>query len=74
MKLAVLDDYQGVALDMADWSPLQDTLDITVFEHHLGDLEAVARALLDFEIVCAMRERTPFPRVCSSAYRSFGCW
>lgn len=62
MKLAVLDDYQGVALDMADWSPLQGTLDVTVFEHHLGDLEAVARALSDFEIVCAMRERTPFPR------------
>ena len=62
MKLAVLDDYQGVALDMADWSPVQGALDITVFEHHLGDLEAVANALQDFEIVCAMRERTPFPR------------
>jgi phosphoglycerate dehydrogenase-like enzyme len=62
MKLAVLDDYQGVALDMADWSPVQGALDITVFEHHLGDLEAVASALQDFEIVCAMRERTPFPR------------
>jgi phosphoglycerate dehydrogenase-like enzyme len=62
MKLAVLDDYQGVALDMADWSPLRGELDITVFEHHLGDLEAVAAALLDFEIVCAMRERTAFPR------------
>jgi phosphoglycerate dehydrogenase-like enzyme len=62
MKLAILDDYQGVALDMADWSPLQGAVDITVFERHLGGLEAVAAALHDFEIVCAMRERTPFPR------------
>jgi phosphoglycerate dehydrogenase-like enzyme len=62
MRLAILDDYQGVALDMADWSPLQGAVDITVFERHLGGLEAVAAALADFEIVCAMRERTPFSR------------
>jgi phosphoglycerate dehydrogenase-like enzyme len=62
MKLAILDDYQRVALDMADWSPLRDATEITVFERHLGDRAAVAAALADFEIVCAMRERTPFPR------------
>jgi phosphoglycerate dehydrogenase-like enzyme len=62
MKLAILDDYQGVALDMADWTPLRGTAEITVFGRPLGDLEAVATALADFEIVCAMRERTPFPR------------
>ncbi|MGH6900878.1 MAG: D-2-hydroxyacid dehydrogenase family protein [Geminicoccaceae bacterium] len=62
MKLAILDDYQRVALDMADWSLLRDAVEITVFERHLGGLDAVAAALHDFEIVCAMRERTPFPR------------
>jgi phosphoglycerate dehydrogenase-like enzyme len=62
MKLAILDDYQGVALEMADWSPLRDAVDITVFERHLGGLDAVTTALAEFEIVCAMRERTPFPR------------
>ena len=62
MKLAILDDYQRVALDMADWSPLRAAAEITVFERHLGDPAAVAAALCDFEIVCAMRERTPFPR------------
>jgi phosphoglycerate dehydrogenase-like enzyme len=62
MNLAILDDYQRVALDMADWSPLRDAAEITVFERHLGDPAAVAAALSDFEIVCAMRERTPFPR------------
>ncbi len=61
MKLAILDDYQRVALTMADWSPLQDRVEITVFERHLGAEDAVAEALADFEIVCIMRERTPFP-------------
>jgi phosphoglycerate dehydrogenase-like enzyme len=62
MKLAILDDYQGVALRSADWSVLGDAIEITVFERHLGPVDRVAHALADFEIVCAMRERTPFPR------------
>ena len=62
MKLAILDDYQGVALTMADFSSLGDAVEIAVFERHLGSLDAVAAALGDFEIICAMRERTPFPR------------
>jgi phosphoglycerate dehydrogenase-like enzyme len=61
MKLAILDDYQGVALTMADFGALGDAVETTVFERHLGSLDAVARALKDYEIVCAMRERTPFP-------------
>jgi phosphoglycerate dehydrogenase-like enzyme len=61
-KLAILDDYQNVALAMADWTVLADGAEITVFNHHIADLEAVAEALAPFEIICAMRERTPFPR------------
>jgi phosphoglycerate dehydrogenase-like enzyme len=61
MKLAILDDYQRVALEMADWSPLRERVGITVFDRHLGAEDAVARALADFEILCIMRERTPFP-------------
>ena len=57
-KLAILDDYQGVALQLADWLPLQDAVDITVFREHLGDEDQVAAALRDFEILCVMRERT----------------
>jgi phosphoglycerate dehydrogenase-like enzyme len=62
MKLAILDDYQGVALKSADWSALHDAVAITVFDRHLGPPDRVAAALADFDIVCAMRERTPFPR------------
>jgi len=60
-RCAILDDYQNVALKMADWSPLAKDLDITVFDRHLGDTDAAARALQGFAIICSMRERTPFP-------------
>ncbi|MFN3348467.1 D-2-hydroxyacid dehydrogenase family protein [Pseudorhodoplanes sp.] len=61
-RCAVLDDYQNVALSMADWSKVTDDIDVTVFNERLGDEAAVARALQGFQIVCVMRERTPFPR------------
>jgi phosphoglycerate dehydrogenase-like enzyme len=61
-RCAILDDYQDVALKLADWSRLADDVDIKVFDEHLGEADTVAKALADFEIVCAMRERTPFPR------------
>ena len=62
LRCAILDDYQNVALRMADWSPLKGKADITVFNEHLGDPSNVIEALKDFEIICAMRERTPFRR------------
>ncbi len=61
-RCAVLDDYQKVALTMADWSRVTGDVDLTVFNERLGDEPAVARALQGFEIVFVMRERTPFPR------------
>ena len=61
-KLAILDDYQNVALEMADWSPLKGDVEVTVFNDHLADEDEVAARLRDFEIVMVMRERTPFPR------------
>ena len=61
-KLAILDDYQGVAMEMADWSPLDGDVEIVVFPDHLSDEDDVAVRLADFEIVMLMRERTPFPR------------
>jgi phosphoglycerate dehydrogenase-like enzyme len=61
-RCAVLDDYQNVALKMADWSRVTGDADVTVFNERLGDEAAVARALQGFGIVCLMRERTPFPR------------
>jgi phosphoglycerate dehydrogenase-like enzyme len=62
IKIAVLDDYQDVALQMADWSILDGRVEVTVFQDHLFEPDAVADRLAPFEVVCAMRERTPFPR------------
>src|SRR5258708_16603772 len=61
-KIAVLDDYQNVALRSADWSVLRDRADIAVLQDHLADPEAVIERLLPFDVVCIMRERTPLPR------------
>jgi len=60
--VALLDDYQGVALGMADWKNLPAGTEVTVFKDHLADEGAVAKRLADFDIVMALRERTPFPR------------
>src|SRR5689334_16416980 len=62
IKIAVLDDYQKVALEMADWSPVAARAAITVFDDHLADPEDVVERLLPFDVVCVMRERTPLPR------------
>jgi len=62
MKIAILDDYQNVALKMADWSALSGRAEITVFSDHLADPSALVERLLPFDIVCVMRERTPLPR------------
>jgi phosphoglycerate dehydrogenase-like enzyme len=62
VNIAILDDYQNVALRMADWSRLQKDNRIVAFNERLPDVEAAARALADFEVIGIMRERTPFPR------------
>ena len=62
VRIAVLDDYQDVARTTADWSLVPDG-EVECFHDHLDGLDAVAARLAPFEVVVAMRERTPFPRV-----------
>jgi phosphoglycerate dehydrogenase-like enzyme len=62
MNVAVLDDYQGVALSMADWSALGGDVRVQVFRDHLAGERALVDRLGSFEAIVAMRERTPFPR------------
>lgn len=62
MRLALLDDYQGVALSMADWASLKPEAETTTIREVLPDQDAAAKRLQDFEMVVAMRERTPFPK------------
>ena len=62
-RLAILDDYQDVAHGFADWSALQESgVSTSVFREPFQSEDALAAALADFQIVVAMRERTPFPR------------
>lgn len=62
IRIALLDDYQGVAMKSAPWGSLPANCILEIFRDHLKDQEAVARRLKDFEVVMALRERTPFPR------------
>ena len=61
-KVAVLDDYQNVAQEMAAWDSLPANVSVDFFQDHLSDEDDVARRLEPYEIVVAMRERTPFQR------------
>jgi phosphoglycerate dehydrogenase-like enzyme len=62
LRCAILDDYLNLSLKLADWSKVEDRVDITVFRDPFASQEAAAKALSEFAIICAMRERTPFPR------------
>ncbi len=62
MRVAILDDFQNVALTLADWSPLDGRAQTTVFRDHLKDLDRLVERRRDFEAIALMRERTPFPR------------
>ncbi|MFI0405801.1 D-2-hydroxyacid dehydrogenase family protein [Actinomadura sp. 3N508] len=60
MRVAILDDYQDVALRVADWSPVPATID--VFRTPLGDAEAVVAALQPYDVLVTMRDRTALPK------------
>jgi phosphoglycerate dehydrogenase-like enzyme len=60
-KVAVLDDWQGIARQSADWSPLEARADVTIFQEAFADQDDAVAKLADFDIVLSMRERTPLP-------------
>jgi len=60
-RVALLDDYQGVAFSMADWRKLPQGSRVEAFRDHLTDEDALAERLAPFDVVVAIRERTPFP-------------
>jgi phosphoglycerate dehydrogenase-like enzyme len=58
IRVAVLDDYQQVARTSADWAPVEQRAELTVFHDHLHDYDALIRRLAPFDVLCVMRERT----------------
>ncbi|MGJ4994129.1 D-2-hydroxyacid dehydrogenase family protein [Bradyrhizobium sp. HKCCYLS3077] len=62
LRCVILDDYYDTALSLADWPRLADKVDVTAFTHPFDSEDTAASALAEFDVICAMRERTPFPR------------
>src|SRR5258708_13498359 len=62
VKIAVLADCQGVALQLDDWSAVRARAQVLVFHDHLADADALVERLLPFDVVCVMRKRTPLRR------------
>jgi phosphoglycerate dehydrogenase-like enzyme len=61
VKIAILDDYQQVALKVADWRSLPGGTEVDVFSEHIGERAELVRRLQPYQVVVAMRERTRFP-------------
>jgi phosphoglycerate dehydrogenase-like enzyme len=62
LRIAIFDDYQNVALELADWSPVLEKATVTVFDDHLSDSDEIVNRLRGFDVVCVMCERTPLTR------------
>lgn len=60
-KIAILDDYANTALELADWGSLPASFETVVYTDNLVEHDALVKRLADVEVICAMRERTPFP-------------
>ncbi|WP_440557677.1 D-2-hydroxyacid dehydrogenase family protein [Streptomyces sp. SCPE 10] len=61
LRCAVLDDFQGVAAESADWSLIEDAVEVVALRRHLEDEDALAAALAEYDIVVTLRERVAFP-------------
>jgi len=62
VRAAILDDYQNVAMQFADWSAIAKDVKIEVFNKPFANQDETIKALQGFAVVVGMRERTPFPR------------
>ena len=61
-RIAILDDYNRVALDMADWSQVKKRCDVDVLDKPFATIEEAAKALAPYQVLCHLRERQPMPR------------
>ena len=60
--IAILDDYQNAAFKYADWNPLKGIAVVNAYHDHISDEDELVSRLYEYEIICIMRERTPFQR------------
>ncbi len=59
LKAAILDDYQNVSHEFADWDKISEKIELDVFKNYIGQEENLSNILLKYDILCLMRERTP---------------
>ena len=62
IKVAILDDYQNVTHNFADWNSLSDKIDLKIFNEYIGNDNNLSEQLKDYDVLCLMRERTPLPK------------
>ena len=61
IKVAVLDDYQNITHKFANWSSLKNQIELSIINKYIGADTDLIDKLIDFEVLCLMRERTPLP-------------
>lgn len=62
LRCVILDDYQNIALTLADWSTLSDRVEVHSVTRHFENEDELVNAINQYEIIVIMRERTPFPK------------
>ncbi len=61
LKVAILDDYQNITHDFANWDKLSDKINLDVFNNFIGKENNLSEILFEYDVLCLMRERTPLP-------------
>ena len=61
IKVAILDDYQNVTHKFGNWKPIEDKVELSIFNKYIGDDKNLSDSLKSFDVLCLMRERTPLP-------------
>ncbi len=62
LKVAILDDYQNVSHDFANWNRLSDKIELDIFNEYIGKEKNLSNILSKYNVLCLMRERTPLPK------------
>ena len=62
IKVAILDDYQNVTHQFADWKSLNQNIELTIINKYIGKDHDLVEKLIDYDVLCLMRERTPLPK------------
>ena len=63
LSVAILDDYQNVSHEFADWDKISEEIELDVFKNYIGQEKNLSNILFKYDVLCLMRERTPLPKI-----------